>query len=134
MIFYSRFPNVPALQLLLACGSHWLDLDAAERIFGGTALHLACQQFEEPVIVKCLIHAGAHLDCVNDEGQTPIECADDIAIRALFNTLNVPRRLKCICARLIVDERLNIVEDDLFTPYLQKFILMHDHQRTKSKC
>ncbi|CAF1494051.1 unnamed protein product [Rotaria magnacalcarata] len=129
-----QFPNVPALQLLLAYGSHWLDLDAAERIFGCTALHLACQQFEEPVIVKCLIHAGAHLDCVNDEGQTPIECADDIAIRALFNTQNVPRRLKCICARLIVDERLNIVEDDLFTPYLQKFILMHDHQRTKSKC
>lgn len=122
------------LQLLLAYGSRWLDLDAAERVYGCTALHLACEQFDEPVIVKCLVNAGAHMDCVNYEGQTPIEYADNAAIAALLNIQKVPRRLKCICARLIVANRFDIDEHDLFTPYLHKFIVMHDQRKTKSKC
>ncbi|CAF4251885.1 unnamed protein product, partial [Rotaria magnacalcarata] len=66
------FPNGSALQLLPTCAYDWLDLDAAELRDGSTALHLACQQSNEPTIIKCLINTGAHIDCINLHGETPM--------------------------------------------------------------
>ncbi|CAF3160877.1 unnamed protein product [Rotaria socialis] len=129
-----RFPNKSALQLLLTCAHHWLDLDAAERIDGSTALHLACQQSNEPTIIKCLVNAGAHIDCVNLYGETPIDCTKNESMITFLASKLFPHRLKCLCARLIADKRLKIHHHDQLTFQLNKFIVLHDHRRAEYNC
>ncbi|CAF3666682.1 unnamed protein product [Rotaria socialis] len=131
ILLHIRFPNESALQLLLTCAHHWPDLDAAERIGGSTALHLACQQSNEPTIIKCLVNAGAHIDCVNLYGETPIDCTKNENMIAFLASKLFPCRLKCLCARLIADKRLNTNHHDQLTSHLNKFILLHDRRRVE---
>ncbi|CAF1051776.1 unnamed protein product [Rotaria magnacalcarata] len=131
ILLHIRFPNESALQLLLTCAYHWLDFDAAERIGGSTALHLACQQSNEPTIIKCLVNAGAHIDCVNLHGETPIDCTKNENMIGFLASKLFPRRLKCLCARLIADKRLNTNHHDQLTSHLNKFILLHDRRRAE---
>ncbi|CAF1384452.1 unnamed protein product [Rotaria sordida] len=134
LVSQGEFPNVPALQLLLTCGHRWLNIDAVELIDGCTALHLACIQSTELAIIKCLVNAGAHIDCVNYYGVTPKDCSDNKTTRAFLDSKTFPHRLKCLCARLIADKRIKTTEYDLLTLQLNEFVLLHDCRKDKSIC
>ena len=57
-------------------------------------------------VVQYLLHSGAHIDCVNKANLTPLEVAQKDSIRTLLKSQQSPSRLKCLCARLIVEKRL----------------------------
>ena len=122
-----RFPNKSALQLLLACGSHWLDLDAVEYSGGNTPLHLLCMNSDNPDIVELLLKSGCHTDCVNRDGQTPFDYIEDSDLQALDPSRKNPSKLKCLCARLIAKERLDMDGLVALPSALKKFVVLHGH-------
>ena len=107
MVFF-RFPNASALRLLLACGSRWLDLDAVDHLGGDTPLHLSCMHSRNREILELLLKSGCHIDSVNKDGATPFDYIDDPELKALYQSKKTTLKLKCLCARLIAIERLDI--------------------------
>jgi ankyrin repeat protein len=117
--------------LLLACGSRWLDLDAIESYFGNTPLHIICKKNGDQEIIKLLLNSGCHMDCVNKDGKIPLDYVNDKETKGLFATKPIPDRLKCLCARIIADKRLNTDTADALTSSLKKFVFLHDNRRTQ---
>lgn len=130
--FILRFPNVDALQLLLACGYHWLDLDAVTKSGGNTPLHVACQQSAEPIIIKSLVNAGAHIDCINKSGRTPMDYTKNKSMIDFLSPKVFPHRLKCLCSRLLIDRRLHIDHQVQIPLHLRGFVSLHDSKQLKS--
>ncbi|CAF3077052.1 unnamed protein product [Rotaria sp. Silwood2] len=125
------FPNFPATRLLLAYGKQWIDLNAINTIRGDTALHIISRSSKRvtntnPIaVVELLINAGAHIDCVNEYGETPLAVAIHNEIQDLLRLKQNPPSLKCICARFIADQQL--AYECLWptqTP-LNTFVLLH---------
>jgi len=122
---------VGTTRLLIDYGTRWIDLDAADQVYGDTALHLIsrCSIYGHSgnnlLIVKMLIHAGAHIDCVNKYGQTPLDEAAETEMRTLLRSKQTPPQLKCLCARLINDQKLSY--DRLWPSQtaLNKFVILH---------
>ncbi len=115
-------------QLLLHCGHQWIDLDAVDRVRGDTALHRIVSSVtgvNAIPIIELLIDAGAHIDCVNNYEQTPVDVATMTETRFLLQSKQRPPRLKCLCARLITAQQLNY--DFLWPPNttLNRFVLLH---------
>ncbi|CAF3913540.1 unnamed protein product [Rotaria sordida] len=106
-IIHIKFPNESALRLLLACGNRWLDLDEIESSSSDTPLHIICKRNRDQKIIKLLLNSGCHMDCVNKDGKIPSDYVYDKEIKALFTTKPTPDRLKCFCARIIANKRLN---------------------------
>jgi len=124
-LFFYRFPNESALRLLLTCGSRWLDIDAIESTHGNTPLHIICANTRDRKIIKLLLIAGCHMDCVNNHGKIPLDYIEDKETRALFISKPVPSNLKCLCARMIANKQLNTECLGVSRSNLNKFILMH---------
>ncbi len=124
MIFY-RFPNESGLQLILACGSRWLDIDAIESTHGNTPLHIICGNTRDRKIIELLLNAGCHMDCVNKDGYTPVDYIEDKETRALLIPKSIPSNLKCLCARIIANKQLNTECLGVSRSNLNKFIIMH---------
>jgi hypothetical protein len=76
-----------------------------ESISGNTALHISCQD-DSFAVVQCLIDSGAHIDSMNMHRQTPFDLAQTNQIRTLLKSKQTPLRLKCRCARLIVEKQI----------------------------
>ncbi|CAF1509461.1 unnamed protein product [Rotaria sp. Silwood1] len=131
---YLRFPNESALRLVLACGHRWLDLDAVESIMNNTALHLLCHQSENQTMIKLLLNAGAHIDCMNRYGLTPLMYATSQDTKAFLKSKSTPTRLKCLCASMIARQRLNTSDLGPATSKLNIFISLHGCSVTKSDC
>ncbi|CAF4886499.1 unnamed protein product [Rotaria sp. Silwood1] len=128
-ITHIKFPNESGLRFLLTCGNRWLDLDAIESSFGNTPLHVICERNRDQKIIKLLLNFGSHIDCVNKDGKIPLDYVNDKEIKALFTTKSTPDRLKCLCARIIVNKRLNIGTSSALTSSLKKFVFLHDSLR-----
>ncbi|CAF3909515.1 unnamed protein product [Rotaria sp. Silwood1] len=128
-ITHIKFPNEFGLRLLLTCGNRWLDLDAIESSFGNTPLHIICERNRDQKIIKLLLNFGSHMDCVNKDGKIPLDYVNDKEIKALFTTKSTPDRLKCLCARIIVNKRLKIGTSSALTSSLKKFVFLHDSLR-----
>ena len=131
-IFYLfSYPSVNTTRLLLTYGLRWIDLDAVDWIRSYTALHIISSdwghydQENTTTIVEMLINVGAHLDCVNEHGQTPLDIAHKIETRTLLRSKQTPSRLKCLCARFITDR--NLPYDHLWPAQtsLNTFMLLH---------
>jgi hypothetical protein len=76
-----------------------------ESIYGNTALHISCQD-NSLAVVQYLLDSGAHIDCLNMHQQTPLDIAQTNEIRTLLKSRQIPSRLKCRCARLIIEKQL----------------------------
>ena len=126
---FRRFPNESGLRLLLACGGRSFDLDARELSFGDTLLHVICKRNKDPKIIKLLLNCGSHIDCVNEAGEIPLDYLDEQQIKAIFTTRPTPHRLKCLCARMIVNKSFNIDTSSALTSTLKKFVLLHNRSR-----
>lgn len=123
--FFYRFPNASTLQLLLAYGNRWLDLDAIESSRGNTPLHIICHGTKDRQIIELLLNYGCHIDGVNKYGRTPVDYVADKQIRALLIPKRTPPNLKCLCARIIGTKRLNTKSLVTPTSTLNKFIILH---------
>ncbi len=109
----------------MACGSRWLDIDAMESSDGNTPLHIICANTRDRKIIKLLLNAGCHMDCVNKDGHTPVDYVKDKETRALLIPKPIPSNLKCLCARIIANKQLNTECLGVSRSNLNKFIIMH---------
>ncbi|CAF0969371.1 unnamed protein product [Adineta ricciae] len=123
-----KFPSLKTVQLLIASGTQYIDLNAVEKVNGNTALHIVSQSDSDETIpiAKFLIGAGAHIDCLNKRNETPFDCATTFEMKWFLQSQGVPLRLKCICARhLANNQQLNyLFRWPLRTP-LNTFIYLH---------
>lgn len=122
-----RFPNVCAVQLLLTCGIRWLDLNAIEPSHGQTPLHLICMQSNNRKMLELFLKSGCHTDCVDKHGRTPTDFISNRKMKRLFPSERNPSKLKCLCARLIANHRLNINYLSASTNSLTKFVILHGY-------
>ncbi|CAF2861419.1 unnamed protein product [Rotaria sp. Silwood2] len=129
---YLSFPNESALRLVLACGYRWLDLDAVESSMNNTALHLLCNESENQTMIKLLLNAGAHIDCMNRYGLTPLMYATSQKTKTFLKSKSTPTRLKCLCARMIASQRLNTSSLGPAKSKLNMFVSLHGFSVTES--
>ena len=120
--------------MLLVCGGRWLDVDAVEYSDGDTAFHLTSRQSNNPEILKLLVQSNCHTDCVNRYGMSPLDFLKDSDRTSLFSGEQSPLKLKCLCARLIAKERLNINCLNAVTSKLTKFVVLHGYHPIKRTC
>lgn len=111
----------------MICGNPWLNLDAVESRHGGTALHSVCAQSGQREILEILLKSGSHRDCVDRYGHTPIDLINDVEMKSVFLCERIPSKLKCLCARLIAKQRLNIDRWESSTSALKKFLVLHGY-------
>jgi ankyrin repeat protein len=121
------FPNLATTELLLSYGRQWIDVNAVDILSGNTALHFVCQSTHTDAlpIVKLLINAGAHVDCLNKQNKAPVDSVKITPIKNLLQTYQKPSLLKCRCARYIVAHDLNY---ELIWPAgtkLNSFLYLH---------
>ena len=122
------FPNTQVTRLLLHYGHQWINLDAVDRVRGDTALHRIASSLtgiNAIEIIELLINSGAHTDCVNNYGETPVDAAVVAEIRTLLQSIHRPPRLKCLCACLIVDQQLNYDSVWPVGTALNQFVVLH---------
>ncbi|CAF1011495.1 unnamed protein product [Rotaria sordida] len=103
-----KFPNLAITQLLVTHYNQWIDINAVEATSGNTALHISCKNsiIDSLAVVQLLINSGAHIDCMNVHDRTPFDIAETNPIRTLLKIKQLPLRLKCLCARRILDKQL----------------------------
>jgi hypothetical protein len=111
--------------LLLQCGANVDVIDSK----GDTPLHLIVQRKDDIDNVLFIINllcdiGGAHPDCVNDQGQTPLELASNVNIKEHVREKIGVGRLKCLCARLIRQQDISF-QNYRFSSTLVTFIQKH---------
>ena len=124
--FFSRFPSIAVVELLLECGA---DVNAVDDEHN-TALHvclediqnfnLGCSQDTFKRIVELLLKNGAHVDIVNLSGKT--------AARGLLSSLMEMSvmnfvSLKCLAVRVVMKYKIPYV--GLISTWLESFVQMH---------
>ena len=77
-----------------------------ESRFGNTALHIASHD-GSLAVVQFLLNFNAHIDSMNMYQQTPLDVAQTVDMRTLFKSKQTPSKLKCLCARLIMEGELS---------------------------
>lgn len=104
----NSFPNLSLARLLLTHCTRWIDINAIELNYGNTALHISSQNNtnDSLAIVQFLLNSGAHIDSMNLFKQTPLDLVETNEIRTLLKSQQSPSRLKCLCARLVVEKQL----------------------------
>ncbi|UJR20551.1 hypothetical protein I4U23_023678 [Adineta vaga] len=101
-----NYPCPITARLLITCGTNVDVLDTNKN----TPLHLLVQNHSlaEEILpmMDILYHSGAHMDHVNNKGETPFELipSNRIEVAQHFKELMSVRSLKCTCARLIQKE------------------------------
>lgn len=119
--FYSPFPSVQVLKILVSCGA---DLKARSRN-GSTPLLNAVKLLnlnnpaEEPII-KFLLQAGSHIDVFNDDGDCAVVLMENQGLP--FYPLNYIN-LRCLASRVIM--KYNIPYRNEIPNALVSFVEMH---------
>ncbi|CAL1545061.1 unnamed protein product [Lymnaea stagnalis] len=115
------WPSQAMLEILILLGAD----PASKDFFGNTVLHAAVALHNmgatvEPGVVIMLLRRGAHVDQVNDLGQTAADllaCKD--SLRQVLHTTS----LKCLAARVVASNRIQYVGEVPRTLY--QFIELH---------
>ena len=94
-----------------------------------TPLHLIAQRNDNTDNLLSIIDllcetGGAHLDCVNEQGQTPLELTTNIQMKVHLRRKLGVGQLKCLCARLIRQRKLPL-ENGQLASSLTHFIEKH---------
>ncbi|KAL3285690.1 hypothetical protein HHI36_000221 [Cryptolaemus montrouzieri] len=103
-----KFPCADTARLLIQCGA---DVNAMD-IERNTPLHVIVN-YHKPIsdfitlhsIVTDLAEAGAHIDCVNKNGETPLESAATGVAEIILKT-RMKLSLKCMAANAIKQHKL----------------------------
>ncbi len=89
-----------------------------------TPLHVLVSNsdIDDDTIIQLLHDAGAHMDCVNSLGETPIDVVSNSNIQQ-FLEVRTKISLKCLCARLI--RKSDVPFRGIIPTYLIKFVEKH---------
>lgn len=91
--------------------------------YGNTPLHLAAMAKPCPAsVAQVLLNYGAHIDFVNDEGETFAVLLKEQKVHELVNTAKFTR-LSCVAARVIRQYR--IPYKGIVPSKLETFIMNH---------
>ncbi|CAF3631409.1 unnamed protein product [Adineta steineri] len=120
-----KYPCYNTVRLLLQCGA---NIDAID-LKRNTPLHLIAQRNDDIenilFIINLLCDTGrAHPDCVNDNGQTPLESATNTHVKVHLRKKIGVGQLKCLCARLIRKQKISFKHNQ-FSSLLVNFIEKH---------
>jgi ankyrin repeat protein len=123
-ICFSRYPCLGTARLLLQCGASIDAIDYKKN----TPLHLLLKDplhVDNLRIVELLLTHSAHPDYINSQGQTPLQLipSTDKHTMSFFKSRVGTGRLKCLCARLITQQRVPYGE--LSSTSLAHFIQRH---------
>jgi hypothetical protein len=94
-----------------------------------TPLHLISQRTSDIENVLFIINllcdkARAHLDCVNDQNQTPLESTSNVDVKEHLREKIGVGQLKCLCARFIRQQKIDF-QKYRFSLSLVNFIEIH---------
>jgi len=92
-------------------------------------LHLIAQRKDDIENVLFLIDllcdtGGAHIDCVNHRGETPLESASNLDVKKYLREKIGVDQLKCLCARFIRQQKIPF-DNCQFSILLVNFIEKH---------
>lgn len=123
--FYSPFPSLAVIQILLRCGAAVNALDKKKN----TPLHdslmfLTYSELQDEGILNCLLENGAHVDMRNTIGETPLSL---IISHSLPIHLMKYLSLRCFAASVIAQE--NIKYRGEVPESLYDFIEMHSTEK-----
>jgi len=120
-----RFPSTAAAKLLLKCGADPQTMDNQRN----TPLHIISSYtkiVEDFItlhtIIMALLDAGAHMDCVNSQGQTPLDVATT-GVAAIILKSQYKMSLKCLAANSV--RRHNLTYQGQVPTCLENFIEIH---------
>lgn len=120
-----QFPCAATARLLIHCGA---DVNSYNRD-RNSPLHIIVAHkklvhdfITQHSIISNLIEAGAHIDCVNDKGETPYDIATTDVTGIILRT-QAKLSLKCIAAKVI--KKFNLKYEDAVPKSLVSFIEMH---------
>ena len=123
--FFVRYPCWMTARLLLECDANVNSLNND----GNTPLHILLQSSTMSNVMKMidlLCDAGAHLDYVNQQKQTPLELVPAYRykiVEQLKKKMNVTQ-LKCLCAQIIRRKDL-FYQDGILSSSLVNFVEKH---------
>lgn len=119
-ISHFRYPCLQTARTLLLCGADVNSSDAKRN----TPLHVfvSNSRDNDEAILQLLCNANAHLDCVNDFIETPLDVAFDPKMKQLLK-VKMKLSLKCLCARLI--QKKNIPFHGIIANSLVTFVERH---------
>lgn len=122
--FYSSFPALTVIKILVSCGADLkFQCDKGNTPLLKAAKSLAVfDAFIEESVVTFLLEAGSHIDTVNKEGETPLTYMERQVIGARFYPMNY-LSLKCLASRTIVKHGLKY--QDEIPKSLVDFVEMH---------
>ncbi|KAK3609218.1 hypothetical protein CHS0354_035158 [Potamilus streckersoni] len=119
--FFSPFPSLSVIEVLLKCGAEVNSVDDKN----STPLHKAVKlltysELQEEGILKCLLDNGAHVDMFNCEGQSALAMLKNQGLPIC--PLNYVT-LRCLSAAAVVRSRIPFEED--IPTALIPFVKMH---------
>ncbi|CAF3765502.1 unnamed protein product [Rotaria sordida] len=119
-LFSGIYPCLITTRILLQCGAAVNAYDTIRN----TPLHIiaSSKSAYNKCVLNLLCDAGAHLDCVNAFGQTPIDLATISDIKQLLKS-RMKISLKCLCAQLI--RKKNVPFHDKIAVSLINFVEKH---------
>ncbi|XP_023231567.1 protein fem-1 homolog B-like [Centruroides sculpturatus] len=120
-----RFPCAATARLLIQCGADVNAIDDKRN----TPLHIIVG-YQKPIsdfltlhsIITALIEAGAHMDSVNNNGETPFDAATTGVAEIILRT-QAKLSLKCIAAKAV--KKFNLTYEGHVPETLVGFIEMH---------
>ncbi|CAF0885089.1 unnamed protein product [Rotaria sordida] len=115
-----KYPCLITTRILLQCGAAVNAYDTIRN----TPLHIiaSSKSAYNKCVLNLLCDAGAHLDCVNAFGETPIDLATISDIKQLLKS-RMKISLKCLCAQLI--RKKNVPFHDKIAVSLINFVEKH---------
>lgn len=93
------------IRFMVACGA---DVNELAKHSGQRSLHIIAKAFNVDCavqIIKILLKAGAHTDCLDSDGFLPEQRARSIEIESLLRSTRT-NSLKCLCTHLIISKKL----------------------------
>ncbi|RZC32328.1 Ankyrin repeat domain containing protein [Asbolus verrucosus] len=121
-----KFPCAETTRLLIKCGANVNAMDYERN----TPLHIIVN-YHKPIsdfltlhsIITDLTEAGAHLDCVNKRGETPLESSATGSVAEIILKTQMKLSLKCIAANAVKHHKLTY--QGQVPEALESFIELH---------
>ncbi|XP_018327967.1 protein fem-1 homolog B isoform X2 [Agrilus planipennis] len=120
-----KFPCANTSKLLIQCGADVNAMDAERN----TPLHVIVN-YHKPLsdfktlhsIITCLTEAGAHTDCVNSRGETPLD-SSATGVAEIILKAQAKLSLKCMAAKVV--KNYNLTYQGHVPKSLEAFIELH---------
>ncbi|VEN59219.1 unnamed protein product [Callosobruchus maculatus] len=121
-----KFPCAETTKLLITCGAdvNAMDVDRNTPLHMIVNYHKAVSDFMTLyTIITALTEGGAHLDCVNGRGETPLDASATGSVAEIILKTQMKLSLKCLAANAVKRHRLTY--RGLVPKALECFIELH---------